>query len=91
MVLGQLILLMEIVNTDMTAKIFYGEINLLAYEKRTYDLLNQVGGETAELIKDFAKDLDNPKNNPFTIKEKGFDDPLIDSGKMVGSIDYEIE
>lgn len=55
------------------------------------DLLNQVGGETAELIKDFAKDLDSPKNNPFTIKNKGFDDPLIESGKMVGSIDYEIE
>lgn len=55
------------------------------------DLLNQVGGETAELIKDFAKDLENPKNHPFTIKRKGFNDPLIESGKMVGSIDYEIE
>lgn len=65
--------------------------SLIAGGTTADDLLEGVGGETAERVKDYAKDLDNPNNHPFTIEQKGFDNPLIESGGMVGSIDYEIE
>lgn len=53
--------------------------------------LDDTGDRVASLIREFAIHLDNPANHPFTIEQKGFDDPLIESGSMVGSIDYAIE
>lgn len=53
------------------------------------ELLDKTGQLTVDAIKNYARDLDSPSNHPFTIEQKGFDDPLIESGSMVGSIDYE--
>lgn len=53
--------------------------------------LNTTGDKVARAIREFARDLQNPANHPFTVERKGFDDPLIDSGEMVRSIDYEIQ
>lgn len=55
----------------------------------TEELLDKTGELTTNLIKNFARDLDSPSNHPFTIEQKGSDNPLIESGSMVGSIDYE--
>lgn len=53
-------------------------------------------GETVGLllkskIQDFARDLRSPKNHPFTIKQKGSSNPLVDSGDMINALDYEVE
>lgn len=52
--------------------------------------LNALGDESASLIKDFARDLKNPGNHPFTIHRKGSSNPLVDTGGMIGAITYEI-
>jgi hypothetical protein len=52
--------------------------------------LNALGDESASRIKDFAVALKNPANHPFTIKEKGSSNPLVDNGGMIGAITYEI-
>lgn len=37
------------------------------------------------------RDLDTPPNAPSTIRKKGTDNPLIDTGRLRQSIDWEIE
>lgn len=34
---------------------------------------------------------DTPPNSARTVAEKGFNDPLIDSGKMLESVDFKVE
>lgn len=55
------------------------------------NFLGTTGDKVARAIRAFARDLENPANHPFTVEQKGYDDPLIESGQMVRSIDYEIE
>ena len=50
-----------------------------------------VGETMASKIKAYAIDLQDPPNSEWTIQEKGSTNPLIDSGDMVGSINYEVE
>lgn len=52
--------------------------------------LDALGDEAASYIKDFARDLKNPGNHPFTIKQKQSSNPLVDTGGMIGAITYEI-
>lgn len=59
-------------------------------KKDAKEVASGTGLETSEKIQEFAIYLDNPMNHPFTIEQKGFDDPLIDSGTMIGAIDYEV-
>ena len=54
-------------------------------------LTNGTGDLVVKALKDYARDLSSPALHPFTIERKGSDDPLIDSGGMVGSIDYEVK
>ena len=42
-------------------------------------------------IQDYARDLNSPPNHPYTVANKGSSNPLIDSGDMIGSIDYKVE
>lgn len=42
-------------------------------------------------IQDYARDLDNPPLHPYTVERKGSSNPLIDSGDMIGAIDYKVE
>ncbi len=37
------------------------------------------------------RDLKTPPNAPSTIRRKGFDDPLIETGHMLNSVDFEID
>lgn len=50
-----------------------------------------VGIELSSRIQDYATNLSSPKNHPFTIKQKGSDNPLVDTGQMINSIGYVIE
>ena len=42
-------------------------------------------------IQDYARDLDSPPNHPYTVERKGSSNPLVDSGSMIGAIDYKVE
>lgn len=42
-------------------------------------------------LKKAVADWDSPRNAPFTIAQKGFDNPLIDSGLLYDSIDFKID
>jgi len=46
-----------------------------------------ITGEMQEAIVDFT----DPRNAPSTIKRKGFDDPLVDTGQMLRSVTPWIE
>lgn len=41
-------------------------------------------------IQDYAVELDAPPNHPFTAKKKKSSNPLVDTGDMIGAIDYEV-
>ncbi len=53
--------------------------------------LKAVGITLSSEIKDYARDLDKPANHPFTKSRKKSDNPLWDTGQMIGGITYEIE
>lgn len=54
--------------------------------------LDAIGQESADRIKDFAVDLKNPANHPFTIEQKGSSNPLVGkTGGLIGAITYEIK
>jgi hypothetical protein len=53
-------------------------------------LLETVGKKMKFAIKDQIKFITIPKNAPATIKQKGFDNPLIDTGLMIETVDYEV-
>lgn len=50
-----------------------------------------IGEMMASSIKEYAVDLRNPPNSGWTVAWKGSDNPLVDTGGMIGSIDYEVE
>ena len=51
----------------------------------------EVGLELSSKIKDYARDLKNPPNHPFTIDQKGSSNPLIGrTGDMIGSITWRV-
>lgn len=52
--------------------------------------LSKVGLFVEGLTKKVITLLDDPPNAPSTIKKKGADNPLIDSGRLRASVSYEI-
>ena len=76
-----------------------GEINR-KYEELIEDVFEQgisasafldaMGQEARDRIRDYARDLRDPANHPFTIEKKSSSNPLVDSGDMIQAIDYEV-
>ena len=55
--------------------------------ERTLGLVGElIAGELRQSI----RDLTSPPLAPATVKRKGFDKPLIDTGHMLASVDYEV-
>ena len=55
--------------------------------RQTLELMGEgVKGQIVETIQDFSE----PPNAAATVKKKGFDKPLIDTGTLWRSIDYEV-
>lgn len=55
--------------------------------RQTLELMGEgVKGQIVETIQDFRE----PPNAAATVKKKGFDKPLIDTGTLWRSIDYEV-
>lgn len=50
-----------------------------------------LGDVMADDIRQSIIDYDYPPNRPSTIKIKGFNDPLVDSGQMAESVRYEVK
>lgn len=52
--------------------------------------LDQAGAAIAGQLRQSIVDLTSPPLSPKTIKAKGFDKPLIDSGVMSNSVDHQV-
>lgn len=55
------------------------------------DVLEMVGLLLQSGIKDYATDLSSPANHSFTVDRKGSSNPLVDSGSMIGAIQYRVK
>lgn len=49
---------------------------------------NQLGRRISNDIKNTIRDLQTPHNAALTVDRKGFDDPLQDTGSLIGSITW---
>lgn len=54
-------------------------------------ILEQIGVSAEGAVKQYIRDLKDPPNAPSTIKKKGSDNPLIDTGAMMQSVTYKIQ
>jgi hypothetical protein len=53
--------------------------------------MDAIGMEFAGLIQKKMRDLKDPPNSQMTIERKGSSNPLIDTGRLAGSIRHEVE
>lgn len=54
-------------------------------------LFELVGLLMKSKIQDYARDLDSPPNHPYTVANKGSSNPLVETGDMIGAINYKVE
>lgn len=52
---------------------------------------NQIGPILKVGLQNEIISWNTPPNSPQTVADKGFNDPLIDTGKMLESVDYKVE
>lgn len=50
----------------------------------------QLANELKGKIQEHAIDLNNPINHPFTVDQKGSNNPLVDSGGLIGKMEVDI-
>jgi len=50
----------------------------------------RIGVQAKADLKKAVADWDTPPNSPFTVSEKGFNDPLRDSDKLYDTIDFKV-
>ena len=67
------------------------EANLKATDNDAVKTLQIVGAGIKGQLQQSIADLTEPPLAPSTIRRKGFDKPLIDTGHMLNSVDYEVE
>lgn len=53
--------------------------------------LRRMGDGIANQLRQAIVSMKEPPNAPSTIARKGFDDPLVDTGNMLNSVDREVE
>lgn len=64
---------------------------VVAMEIKPQTAANLLGDATKGRIQEFAIDLRDPPNAESTIKQKGSSNPLVDTGQMIGAIDYKVK
>ena len=52
-------------------------------------LMSTIGETITEAIRVSIEKWSSPGNAPYTIKKKGFDNPLIHTGAMMGAVDWQ--
>lgn len=50
----------------------------------------KIGAQAKVDLKKAVADWDTPPNSPFTVSEKGFNDPLRDSDTLYDSVDFKV-
>lgn len=70
--------------TKLIAEVIKGTISVEQF-------LNGLGLEVTTVIKEYARDLSSPENSGFTVERKGSSNPLVDTGNMIGAINYKVE
>lgn len=65
--------------------------NILEGKSTFVQEYNKLGPVMQKDLKQVIIDWDTPPNSPATIAEKGFNDPLIDTGTMRDSVDFKVE
>lgn len=64
------------------------------YKATGFDIdktLDRVGQGIQGQLRQSIRDLTDPPLAPATVKAKGFGKPLIDTGHLLSSVDYEVE
>ena len=60
------------------------------YEYNGDTVLQFMGVKIAEQLQQSIAGWQTPSNAPFTIAAKGFNKPLVDTGQMQNSVDFEV-
>lgn len=73
-------------------KLFTESMQRIAEGKSTFKQeYTRIGAQAKADLKKAIADWDTPRNAPYTIELKGFDNPLIDSGLLYESIDFKVD
>ena len=73
-------------------EMFVKSMQRIAEGKSTFKQeYTRIGTKAKVDLKKAVADWDTPPNAPFTVAEKGFNNPLIDSGLLYESIDFKID
>lgn len=72
-------------------KLFQLEVKKVIHGETTIDkMLGRIGSYTAGKIKERIVDIKTPPNTAATIRKKGSSNPLVDTGQMLQSVDFEV-
>lgn len=73
-------------------KLFIDSMQRIAEGNSTFKQeYTRIGVQAKVDLKKAVVDWDTPPNSPFTVAEKGFNNPLIDSGLLYESIDFKVD
>lgn len=73
-------------------KMFAESMQRIAEGKSTFKQeYIRIGTRARVDLKKAVADWDTPPNAPYTVAEKGFNNPLIDSGLLYESIDFKVD
>lgn len=75
---------------DISNKIEQLAPNVLDLSISANQFMDMIGLEFSGMIQKKIKDTNSPANSQMTVERKGSSNPLIDSGRLVGAIDYEV-
>lgn len=62
--------------------------NLVRYDDPRHPL-SELARNMVDDLKDYIKIWTRPPNAPSTIKKKGFNDPLVETGRMMDSVGWK--
>lgn len=65
--------------------------DVLEFAISPHDFVDMIGLEFAGLIQMELRNLNSPANAPLTVSNKKSDNPLVDTGRLVGAIRHKIE
>lgn len=73
-------------------KMFLESMVRIAEGRSTFkEEYTKIGMKAKKDLKQAVADWDTPPNAPYTVAEKGFNNPLIDSGLLYESIDFKVD
>lgn len=68
---------------DLLSDVLENEVNIDVF-------MDAIGMEFAGMIQKHLRSIDSPPNSEMTVERKKSSNPLIDSGRLVGSIRHEV-